>query len=146
MPTVEEKIAAAQNQLRGEGNQYVDKAKIQPYGAWERMTSSPTATATTSPFTGNVYYNPNVMKDRDQQLVNTDIAHELEHTRQIQSQGPIDLGIGILKTLFTNQGPYYTRPNELEARQAEADRNDRLGLQAEGDIYLPSMKGLRKAR
>jgi hypothetical protein len=149
MPTPEEKIALARQQMGKEMPDVADRVNVQPYGMWENLTSSPTALATTSPFTGNVYYNPKVVDNYNQPDIDAVMSHELTHSRQVLNQGPVDRGISILKNLFTNQGPYNQRSNEMEADQTMKDRALSMHLPQEGDFTLMKDKpvnGLMKVR
>lgn len=91
------------------------------------------ANAATNPFTGNVSYNPAMLQGRSPHDLEDTMTHELTHARQAQStpwwQTALDLfrpdakvpqGITPGSTL---DNPYLWRPNEMEAFQAERDRN-----------------------
>lgn len=94
------------------------------------------ANAVSNPFSGNMIYNPNMMGDMNQFDQEQVIAHEMVHTKQMQDMpwykkiGEIlfnrgDVPEGIPATSNLNN-PYYWRPHELEAYQAERDRARRL--------------------
>lgn len=118
------------------------------------------AYAVTNPFTGNITYNPDMFEGQTQDDIEQTIAHELTHTRQSQNTpwyghladianslnpwGDEKVPEGI-KPGSTLDNPYYWRPREMEAFQAERDRATRnkipyyvdpvLGTR---DIMLPS--------
>lgn len=96
------------------------------------------ANAVSNPFTGNMTYNPSMIQDMgyspfDQEQIT---AHELTHSGQTQTtpwyktlgeifsrDEKVPQGIRPGSTL---NNPYYWRPRELEAYQAERDRATRL--------------------
>jgi len=102
------------------------------------------AYAVTNPFTGNITYNPDTMADQSQQDMEQTIAHELTHTRQSQGGGILghlrDVGDQMVQNVKGIWGgnedkvpagispnspyhdPYYWRPREMAAFQAERDR------------------------
>lgn len=102
------------------------------------------ANAVSNPFTGNMTYNPNMINemgynDFDKEQI---IAHEMTHTAQTQDMpwykklGDIwsqqmgeTLHNTVPKEIPQNSvlnNPYYWRPHEQEAYQAERDRAARL--------------------
>lgn len=122
-----------------------------------RIFTARGANAVSNPFTGNMTYNPDMINgmgynqfDKEQIL-----AHEMTHTAQTQNTpwyktlGEIfsrdeKVPAGIKDTSVLNN-PYYWRPRELEAYQAERDRATRLHqpnyvdpIYGTRDIPLPS--------
>lgn len=94
------------------------------------------ANAVSNPFTGNMTYNPHMMGDLSQFDKEQITAHELTHTGQTQNipwykmltqifSPDEKVPVGISATSNLNN-PYYWRPHELEAYQAERDRATRL--------------------
>ena len=118
------------------------------------------AMAVTNPFTGNVMYNPDAMQGQNQDDLEQTIAHELTHTRQMMSEPWTTKAMDIVKSLnpwgdekvpegiqkgSILDNPYYWRPREMEAFQAERDRAQRMKIPwyrdpvlGTGDIMLPS--------
>lgn len=93
------------------------------------------ANAVSNPFSGNMIYNPEMMGGLSQFDKEQVTAHEMTHTKQMQdmpwyqkisemlfSRGNVPEGY----TGTTLNNPYYWRPHELEAYQAERDRARRL--------------------
>lgn len=108
--------------------------------------------ATTNPFTGNISYNPEAMQGQSQQMIENTLAHELTHSRQAQQTPWYKTALGLFTPdekppvgNYSNPEPYYWRPNEMEAFQAERNRA-RLQKQpgipdpvyGSRDIQLPS--------
>lgn len=145
----------------------VKPVSVSPSGAhWYTSLLTPKrAYAVTNPFTGNITYNPETMADQSQQDMEQTIAHELTHTKQTQDTPWTsmlgDVGKHILNNVSTMWGgnedkvpagvrqsspyndPYYWRPREMEAFQAERNRASKMGLSAPDpidqsrDIMLP---------
>jgi len=144
MPSsVEQKIALARQKMMSEMPDVADKTNIGPMNWLEKAIVPSNAVAVTSPWTGGISYNPSMMEGRAQNDIDSDLAHELTHTRQIKSQSIPQRFLSGLKNAFSPSSDYNWRPNELEAFQTEKDRALKLGLSQEGDIQL---QGLRKAR
>lgn len=129
----------------------VSNVSIEPAGFFGKLLGGQ-AIATTSPWTGNVTYNPDIMsKLRPEEVENT-LTHELTHSRQILGTPAWQRPINVIKSLLPGfDEPYYQRPREMEAWQAERDRSMRLGLrdmtdpQTGGqDIELPPPSRRRK--
>lgn len=104
------------------------------------------AYAVTNPFTGNITYNPDMMVGQSPVDMEQTLAHELTHTRQTQNQPwyktiaemfmpdeKVPAGIPASSSL---NNPYYWRPREMEAFQAENDRTRKLGLPIYSDPVL----------
>ena len=97
--------------------------------------------ATTNPFTGNISYNPEAMQGQSQQMIENTLAHELTHSRQAQQTPWYKTALGLFTPdekppvgNYSNPEPYYWRPNEMEAFQAERNR---ARLQKQPDIPDP---------
>lgn len=122
--------------------------------------------AVTNPFTGNITYNPEMLQSMGygQNDLEDIIAHEMTHVRQTQdlpwykkvgqilSQtygGDVKVPAGIPESSPTN-APYYWRPMEMEAYQAERNRNMQTPnyvdpVYGTRDIVLPPQKVINKA-
>jgi hypothetical protein len=120
------------------------------------------AMAVTNPFTGNVMYSPDAMQGQSQDDMEQTIAHELTHTRQSMNEPWYEHAVDIVKSLnpwgdekvpegiqkgSILDNPYYWRPREMEAFQAERDRAQRNKIPyyvdpvlGSRDIMLPSQK------
>lgn len=118
------------------------------------------ADAYTNPFTGNVSYNPEIMRQRTPDDAVGTMAHELTHSRQAQQtpwyqaaynllKPDVQVPAGIPKGDVLDK-PYLWRPNELEAFQTERNRqmnqaDPRDPVYGTRDINLP-LSGLKNAR
>lgn len=89
------------------------------------------ANAITNPFTGNITANPEAMQDMSPTDIEQIMAHELTHTGQVQNTPWWKIAAEIMSrdekvplgaTGPTGNEPYYWRPREMEAFQAERDR------------------------
>jgi hypothetical protein len=120
------------------------------------------AFAVTNPFTGNITYNPDVLQGQSQDSIENIVAHEMTHSRQAQNtpwyktvaqmfmpdeKVPEQFGAG-----SPLNDPYYWRPHEMEAFQAERDRAARLHqpyqqdpILGTSDINLPAQRGIDTA-
>ena len=117
------------------------------------------ANAVTNPFTGNITYNPDMLQGVDDNERQQILAHELTHVRQTQNQPWYKILGNIMSQNVTGEDkppagvssilndPYYWRPNEMEAYQAERDRAQRLNyphyadpMTGGQDINLPAEK------
>lgn len=120
----------------------VKKTDIAPFGLFERMMLPSNAAAATSPFTGNIKYNPNMMKSMSSPEKANTLAHELTHARQTQSRPFLSR---IINQMLP-QSEYGQRSDEMEAFQTERDRSLRNKLSLPDpqsgavDIQLPSMR------
>lgn len=105
------------------------------------------AYAVTNPFTGNITYNPEMFEGQTQDDIEQTLYHELTHAGQMQNTpwyGHLkEVGSQMLDNVSTLWGgnedkvpagisassplnsPYYWRPREMEAFQAERDRATR---------------------
>jgi hypothetical protein len=102
------------------------------------------ANAVSNPFTGNMTYNPSMINDMGYSQFDKEqiLAHEMTHTAQTQDM-PWYKKLGDIFGQQTNElmhntvpkeisensvlnNPYYWRPHEQEAYQAERDRATRL--------------------
>lgn len=94
------------------------------------------ANAVSNPWSGNMIYNPSMLEGVNQFDKEQIVAHEMTHTGQMQdmpwykkigemlfNRGNVPEGIPATSNL---NNPYYWRPHELEAYQAERDRATRL--------------------
>lgn len=114
------------------------------------------AEATTNPFTGNISYSPTGMQGMQSPELEQTMTHEMTHARQAQNtpwyktlfnayMPDMKVPQGISPNSVMNN-PYFWRPNEAEAFQAERDRAMRLGLSIPDpvtqsrDIILPKDK------
>jgi len=107
------------------------------------------ANASTSPWTGNVSFNPEMMDKMSPDEMENTFTHELTHSRQIQEKPWMNRFLDVGKSMlpgFLGGGDesYYQRPRELEAFQAEKDRtlshnirNMPDPMNARRDIELP---------
>lgn len=138
-------------------------ADATPVGALEKMTWPQGAVATTRQLTGTVTYDPEALSQLSPEEQENTFAHEFTHSRQITSQPwysrvanlfswPVtDAKVPEGYTGSSMQSPYFWRPAEQEAFQAE--RNRALAqhqsvpdpVTRATDIQLP-LDGLRKAR
>lgn len=120
------------------------------------------AYAVTNPFTGNITYNPETFEGQTQDDIEQTLAHELTHVRQMQdtpwyghlaeignqmyqnTRGLLGMSTedqvpeGIKKGSATDN-PYYWRPREMEAFQAERDRATRKKI----PYYVDPVLGTR---
>lgn len=95
-----------------------------------RMFMPRGANAVTNPFTGNVSYSSEMMKGMNPEELEQVIAHELTHVRQTQNTPWWKTAAEIVSPdekvpagqTFPKNDPYYWRPREMEAFQAERDR------------------------
>lgn len=119
------------------------------------------AYAVTNPFTGNITYNPDMFEGQTQDDIEQTLAHELTHTRQMQNTpwyGHLaEVGDQMLQNVKSMWGgnedrvpegissssplnnPYYWRPREMEAFQAEKDRAARMKI----PYYVDPILGTR---
>lgn len=119
------------------------------------------ADAVTNPFSGNVTYNPDMMQGQSPHDMEQILTHEMTHVGQTQNTP----WYSILGDMFkpdvkvpqgitpgsTLDNPYYWRPREMEAYQAERNRASKyktpdfvdpvLGTR---DIMLPSPRRNKK--
>lgn len=145
---VEKALAVVRPEMTDVANRKVTSSKDSLIG---RMLMPSNAYAITSPWTGNITYSPDMMKDMTQDEIENTIAHELTHSRQFANQGIM----GTIKNMLTKPkaatsggflgSSYYWNPDELEAFQTEKDRQVRLKqawprdpMTGQGDIMLPS--------
>lgn len=114
------------------------------------------ATAITNPFTGNINYNPEIVRGLSDDELEQIMAHELTHVGQTQNQPwyrtiadifkrdeQVPQGIPSASNLNM---PYYWRPREMEAFQAEKNRNPNMysdPMSGARDILIPSQKRKR---
>ena len=148
----------------------VKKVSVSPSGGsiLSKMFMPRGAYAVTNPFTGNITYNPDVMAGLSRDEMENVLAHEMTHVKQTQNTPWWKTAMEIPASLFgidekvpegadsTHNDPYYWRPREMEAFQAERDRAERLKLpyfrdpiSGMGDIDLrapvsPSSEMLKK--
>lgn len=95
-----------------------------------RMFMPRGANAVTNPFSGNISYNPEMMRDMNLDEQEQTTAHELAHVRQTQNTPWWKIASEIMMPdekvptgqLFPKNNPYYWRPREMEAFQTERDR------------------------
>ncbi len=154
---VEQQIAIAKQKMAQEMPQESAGASVGPMGSFGqamaglkgRMTGG-TPAATTDIFTGNVAYNPSALQGQSQDEIDQTLAHELTHTKQIQSQPWYQRGFNALKAALPMtpwQYPalpgqiapkdYQPDPDELEAYQTEHDRALAKQIPQSGDVWLP---------
>jgi hypothetical protein len=101
-----------------------------------RMFMPRGANAVTNPFTGNISYNPEMMRGMNPDELEQTMAHELTHVGQTQNTPWWKTAAEIIMPdekvppgqAFPKNDPYYWRPREMEAFQAERDRASRLNL------------------
>lgn len=123
---------------------------VQPAGFFGKLLAG-NAEATTSPWTGAVSYNQEKMNNLSAPEQENILTHELVHSRQIQQTPYINRLANFAKSMIPGMDEsYYNRPREMEAYQAERDRNMRLGQQMPDpisgakDIELPPVSPRRK--
>jgi hypothetical protein len=119
---------------------HVKKISVTPStsGTLSKIFTPRGANAVSNPWSGNMIYNPDMMGDMGQFDKEQVIAHEMVHTGQMQdmpwykkigemlfNRGNVPEGIPATSNL---NNPYYWRPHELEAYQAERDRATRLKI------------------
>lgn len=106
----------------------VSNVPIEPAGFFGRLFGG-NASATASPWTGNVSYNPEVMNRLSQDRAENVFAHELTHSRKIRNTPYLQRLMNVGRSMIPGmEESYYNRPREMEAYQAERDRSTRLGL------------------
>jgi hypothetical protein len=143
MPDINSQIEQAKQALKTQGYP-VDQGDIQPMGFLDKLMGNDKRTyATTSPWTGKVSYSPETLGTLGQNDINSTLAHELTHTKQVQNLPFMDRMVNGLKS-FLPQPAYHDRPNEQEAFQAEKDYGLANHIPQEGDINLPAINNLRK--
>ena len=109
--------------VRGE-NPDVANTSIQPAGPISQpYLSHANASATANPFTGSIYYDPASYEKMSPDIRENALTHELMHSRQIGDQSYLARLMTFGKNFFTSPEPYYERPNEMGAFQAERDRS-----------------------
>lgn len=122
-------------------------APIEPYGLLSRMLL-PNAQGYTSPG-GTIYLNPTMMQGQSRQDVADTIVHEQQHVNQMKERG-YSPSRELLNEFMDLGTPYYQRPDELAAYQAEKDRRAKMNRMQtaipsfdtgefyapKGDIYL----------
>ena len=122
-----------------------------PIGQWVGSALGGNTSAATTSLGGKIRYNRQYMNSlTDPQEVADYLVHEGVHAQQARE--PYQSLWGTIKEAFTR--PYEERGFEQEAGQAVKERQRRQGthrvsglVEAEprGDIYLPSLTGLKRA-
>jgi hypothetical protein len=113
-PAMEEGVRIAQKENP-------NLAPVKPYGFFSKLLQSPQAQGYTSPW-GGIYLNPQSMQGLSPQDVADTITHEQTHVGQIVSPTR-----ELLNKFLPPSEPYYRRPEELAAFQAEKERRARMG-------------------
>lgn len=116
--------------VRGEMPDVADKSVSSSKGSLTGMLMPSNAYAVTNPFSGNITYNPEMMKGMSQDELENTLAHELTHSRQANTEPLWKKLMGMFTSdekVPVDKGPlnssYYWRPNEQEAFQTERDRS-----------------------
>lgn len=155
---LDQRIQAAYNKVKQEYPD-VSGVNVSPSNSLiAQYLSTPNTYATTNPMTGNIYYNPQMMSNMNDDQMQSIMAHELTHSKQVQSNpwyknmwnvitgSDPEVPQGMQNTSLGT--PYYWKPNEMEAFQAQKDRmiKNRQSpynnpTTAHGDIYLPMETG-----
>jgi hypothetical protein len=107
--------------VRGE-NPDMAGTSIQPAGPISQTVMG-NASGFANPLTGNIYYDPNAYQGMSPDIRENALTHELMHSRQINNQSYLDRLMNAGRNFFTPPEPYYERPNEMGAFQAERDRS-----------------------
>lgn len=106
----------------------VSGVSIEPSGFFGKLFGG-RATATASPWSGDISYNPDNMSGMSPDQIENILTHELTHSRQIQNTPYLSRFTNVLKSMIPGMDEsYYNRPREMEAYQSERDRSSRLGL------------------
>src|SRR6267154_3050080 len=138
MPTpLEQQILQAKSRMQQEMPDVANSVSIGPMGGLLKSIAPKDSVAVTSPWTGNISYNSDALQGQSQEDINSTLAHELTHSRQVQGQSYPQRFLSGLKNAFSPAGDYNWRPNELEAFQTEHDRSLNQHLPVQGDIQLP---------
>jgi len=104
------------------------RTPIEPTG-WLGKLFGGKATATASPWSGDISYNSDNMNNLSQDQSDNIFTHELTHSRQIQNTPYLERFTNALKSIIPGMDEdYHNRPREMEAYQAERDRSSRLAL------------------
>jgi hypothetical protein len=147
MPNEQEKrVQAARLKILAEMPDVNQGVTVSPSNKfWDTLMGIPrNAAAVTSPFTGNVSYNPDLISSMSQDELENTLTHEFTHTKQAAAEP----WYSIAKKMFMPhpnmvpegaKGPYdnnyYWNPDEMAAFQAERDRSSRLKLNTSDPVY-----------
>ena len=156
-PTVADQIAAAKQRMQTEMPAQMAGTSVEPMGVVGKSLGALKALAggqtqaITSPFTGNVSYDPTALAGQSQNDIDDMLAHELTHVGQIRQEPWYAPYLGLVGI-----GPRYDYgqdPNELEAFQTESNRAvaqgrtpnpmpafSAPGFRSMSDISLPGLK------
>jgi hypothetical protein len=126
--TLEQQIAKAKATLATEMPD-VASTPIQPQGTIDQLAAwlkgkmiGGQVGAVTDPKTGAITYSQTALQGHSQPEIEDILAHELTHSRQAKAHPQ-----GLMGGLFGPHFAYNQDPDELEAYQAEHDRDLRLG-------------------
>ncbi len=121
-PSIEDNVAASAQRLRSEMPNEVDQADIAPMSWLDRLMSPSGAQAITTPFSGKVRYNPTNLEGQNPHDLDQMLAHELTHVNQAHREDNRPFMTRALEGLGSMTLPYEDRPAEIEAFQAERNR------------------------
>ena len=127
-PEMEEGIRIARQEMP-------NMAPVQPYGFFSRLLQ-PKVMGYVSPG-NNIYLNPATNVGQTPQEIADTLTHEQEHIKQ-QKESGYGPTARVLMSMFGRSEPYYQRPNELAAFQAEKLRRSRMGRT---QTAIPSISG-----